>query len=109
MPASSTRGRLLPSARQYLINEAGEKCSECGWCVPNPKLGRPILTVDHIDGDWTNNFKSNLRVLCYNCHTLTETFCRLNDKSPVGMRFYVTPKLIVRAYERLAQDAASAA
>jgi hypothetical protein len=98
-------GALLESARQYLVEEAGHRCTQCGWCVPNPKLGRPILAVDHIDGDWTNNFKSNLQVLCYNCHTLTETFCRLNDKSPVGSRLPMSATAIVNAYERLAKVA----
>ncbi len=106
--ASGGTGGLLDSARQYLIEEAGEKCTQCGWCTPNPKLGRPILTVDHIDGDWRNNLKSNLRVLCYNCHTLTETFCRLNDKSPGGMRFYISPKLILRAQELAVADTEAA-
>lgn len=39
------------------------------WC------GKPItLQVDHIDGDNLNNELSNLRFLCANCHTQTETF-----------------------------------
>lgn len=33
-----------------------------------------ILQVDHIDGDWLNNNKNNLRFLCPNCHTQTDTF-----------------------------------
>ena len=40
-----------------------------------------------------------MRVLCYNCHTLTETFCNLNNSSP-GARFYVSPKVIRLAVER---------
>ncbi|NEM28388.1 HNH endonuclease, partial [Escherichia coli] len=51
-------------------------CSACGiteW------LGNPApLALDHIDGDKTNNILENLRILCYNCHGLTETFCRGN-------------------------------
>jgi hypothetical protein len=97
--ASGRNGNLLASARDYLLDSAGHKCSQCGWGVPNPRTGRPILTVDHIDGDWTNNFIANLRVICYNCHTLTETFCSLNDSSP-GARFYVSPKVIRLAMER---------
>lgn len=32
------------------------------------------LELDHIDGDPTNNEKSNLRFLCPNCHATTDTY-----------------------------------
>lgn len=48
--------------------------SECGltdW------LGKPIvLHLDHINGKNTDNRIENLRLLCPNCHTQTETYCR---------------------------------
>lgn len=38
-------------------------------------MGKEIsLELDHIDGDSTNNEKSNLRFLCPNCHATTETY-----------------------------------
>lgn len=80
--ATDITGDLAKWARAYLIELAGEKCSECGWCTPNPKIGKPILTVDHINGDWTDQRFENLKVLCYNCHTLTPTFGSLNKNSP---------------------------
>lgn len=41
--------------------------------------GRPlVLQVDHIDGDSYNNVLTNLRFLCPNCHTQTDTFCGRN-------------------------------
>lgn len=76
--ASGKTGFLLKWARDFLLKEVGNKCSRCGWCEPNPILGYPILTVDHIDGNWSNNRRENLQVLCYNCHTLTSTFNALN-------------------------------
>ncbi len=40
-------------------------------------LGRPItLQIDHINGDWRDHRRENLRYLCPNCHALTETWCR---------------------------------
>jgi hypothetical protein len=79
MDAASNRdGTLSDAARSYLIKEAHEKCTRCGWHEKNPVLNRPILTIDHIDGNWRNNLRVNLVVLCFNCHTLTETFGSLN-------------------------------
>ena len=69
---------LRATFRNYLLEEANHKCTRCGWCEPNPKLGRPILTIDHINGDWKDNHRKNLVVICYNCHTLTPTFGALN-------------------------------
>lgn len=70
---------LLPKwAREHLLEEANHRCTRCGWGEINPKVGKPILTIDHIDGDWKNNRRDNLVVLCYNCHTLTSTFGSLN-------------------------------
>ena len=49
---------------------------ECSMCkLPPTWNGRPLtLQLDHIDGDRANNALSNLRLLCPNCHTQTETF-----------------------------------
>ena len=48
------------------------KCLICGiseW------LSNPIvLEIDHIDGDASNCIASNLRFLCPNCHSQTETY-----------------------------------
>lgn len=38
------------------------------------------LHLDHVDGDPTNNKLENLRFLCPNCHSLTDTYCGKNTK-----------------------------
>lgn len=62
-----------PALKKYLIETKGEKCEECRqegtW--NNKPL---VLQLDHIDGDSDNNFPSNLRLLCPNCHSQTETY-----------------------------------
>lgn len=75
------RKTLAGWAREYLLVEADWSCTQCGWNTPHPKTGKPPLEVDHIDGDRWNNKRENLRVLCPNCHALTPTFRRMNQKN----------------------------
>ena len=53
-------------------------CATCGWSKTNEATGRVPLEIHHIDGDWTNNRRSNLQALCPNRHSLTSTFRKLN-------------------------------
>lgn len=56
-----------------------EVCSECG--LHSEWNGKPIrLQVDHIDGQYWNNTRSNLRFICPNCHTQTGTWGYRNKK-----------------------------
>jgi len=52
------------------------KCVECGISDWNGK--QIVLHLDHIDGNSNNHKKSNLRFLCPNCHSQTDTWCGKN-------------------------------
>lgn len=64
--------------RVWLFRRCGEQCEQCGWSQLNPVTKRVPLEIDHIDGDYTNNYCLNLRLLCPNCHSLTPTYKNLN-------------------------------
>lgn len=43
-------------------------------------MGKPIpLDIHHIDGDFKNDKKENLKLLCKNCHAQTETYGSKNN------------------------------
>lgn len=54
---------------------------ECEVCNITEWKGIKIsLELDHIDGDTSNNVKDNLRYLCPNCHSITDTYKGKNRK-----------------------------
>ena len=67
-------GSINGTIKKYLIeNKIFEyKCSCCGLDKWLEKY--IILDLDHIDGNRNNNLLNNLRLLCPNCHSQTETY-----------------------------------
>ena len=65
--------------KQRVLQEQNFLCNECGnTMVWNNK---PLMFhLDHIDGEHQNNERSNLRCLCPNCHSQTQTYAGKNKK-----------------------------
>lgn len=66
-----------------MINE-GLKEDKCEICGQLPEWnGKPlVLQLDHINGDHYDNRIENLRIVCPNCHTQTDTFGTKKLKKP---------------------------
>lgn len=53
------------------------KCVDCG--LTDTYNGKPLsLHLDHVNGDNTDNRIENLRMLCPNCHSQTDTYAGKN-------------------------------
>jgi 5-methylcytosine-specific restriction endonuclease McrA len=65
--------------RRIILNEQDEKCLICGIKDWNNKS--LVLHLDHIDGNNQNNKRENLRIICPNCHSQTDTYCRGKPKN----------------------------
>lgn len=83
--AFKTDIHLASSTLKKLFDEMNvpEVCSGCG--IGNVWNNKPIrLQIDHINGVRTDNRISNLRYLCPNCHSQTDTFAGRNLVPMVG-------------------------
>jgi len=70
---SGNRGKTVLLNRALLESGVEYKCKECDneGFYNGKKL---TLQVDHIDGNWLDDRIHNLRFLCPNCHSQTDTF-----------------------------------
>jgi RNA polymerase subunit RPABC4/transcription elongation factor Spt4 len=78
------------SLRYRILYEQNGKCDKCGldeWM--GEKL---ILELEHKDGNHKNNLRSNLEMLCPNCHSLTETW---RGRNKTQKRYKISDKKLL--------------
>lgn len=61
--------------------ELGLKEAKCEMCGITEWLGQPVkFHLHHEDGDHFNNELSNLKILCPNCHSMTDNYGAYNSE-----------------------------
>jgi len=113
------------TVKKYFLSDPLIKY-QCSICTTSEWQGKKLnLHLDHINGDRHDHRKKNLRLLCPNCHSQTDTYCRqhtgkqkITDKELLnalkqspnirqGLRKVgLTPKAknYIRAYELMAKN-----
>jgi hypothetical protein len=67
--------------KRHLLR-AGIIINRCDWCGLSEWRGRPLsIQIDHVNGIRDDHRLENLRMLCPNCHSQTDTFAARNIKS----------------------------
>lgn len=77
----TTANRAKPQHLRRALLEIGRphRCAECG--IGDNWNGRPlVLHVDHIDGSLWDCRRENLRFVCPNCHSQTQTYAGRTSK-----------------------------
>lgn len=66
-------GKFPGVAKDFIFNKQGKKCALCH--IESIWNGKPLtFQADHIDGDPSNLQVKNLRIICPNCHSQTDTW-----------------------------------
>ena len=66
--------------RYYIKETQNHKCAICG--IGDTLNGKELhFVLDHINGDDSNNWKDNLRLICPNCDSQLDTYKSKNKNS----------------------------
>ena len=83
----------LVGVKPYILKEQKHKCAICN--LENSWNDKPlVLILDHIDGDASNNKRTNLRCVCPNCDSQLDTYKSKNKNSARKERYLKSIKNI---------------
>lgn len=87
--------------KQRLI-KAGIKENKCEWCSIVDWRDEPIvMQLDHINGNNSDHRLENLRILCPNCHSQTDTYAsKKREKTTIHKNVLPTLKHEIEEIER---------
>lgn len=73
--------------KPYILDQQDHKCAIChSLDIHNDK---PLIFIlDHIDGDWNNNYRDNLRMICPNCNSQLDTTKHNRGNGRYATRYY---------------------
>ncbi len=67
---------------KWRLFEEGIKSNKCEECKVSDWNGKELICeLDHINGNPKDHRLENLRILCPNCHSQTDTFCGRNKRN----------------------------
>lgn len=75
-----TSSTLRNCIRDYIFDKQNKQCAICN--INAEWNGKELhFILDHIDGDASNNFEHNLRLVCPNCDSQLDTYKSRNKNS----------------------------
>lgn len=87
--------------------KAGKLTGKCAVCHISEWNSKPLtLQLDHKNGDHCDNRPENVRELCPNCHSQTDTY---GSKKKCSVRGTVTESLVMKRHKEGASDLTIAA
>jgi len=70
--------------KRFIISNEGYHCKKCGISKWNGE--ELVLQLEHINGNADDNKKSNLCLLCPNCHSQTDSYAGRNSGKGLSLK-----------------------